>query len=49
MLADPHHRDRTGEGQEVCLMDSGLTTVQIPARRAAKAAGSPTKQRTAMS
>jgi formyl-CoA transferase len=32
MLAALHHRDRAGEGQEidVCLMDSGLTMVEIP-------------------
>jgi crotonobetainyl-CoA:carnitine CoA-transferase CaiB-like acyl-CoA transferase len=32
MLAALHHRDRSGEGQEidVCLMDSGLTMVEIP-------------------
>jgi CoA:oxalate CoA-transferase len=32
MLAALHYRDRTGEGQEidVCLMDSGLTMVEIP-------------------
>jgi crotonobetainyl-CoA:carnitine CoA-transferase CaiB-like acyl-CoA transferase len=32
MLAALHHRDRTGEGHEVdvCLMDSGLTMVEIP-------------------
>src|SRR6266853_4069014 len=32
MLAVLHHRDRTGEGQEVdvCLMDSGPTMVEIP-------------------
>jgi CoA:oxalate CoA-transferase len=32
MLAALHHRNRTGEGQvvDVCLMDSGLTMVEIP-------------------
>jgi CoA:oxalate CoA-transferase len=58
MLAALHHRDRTGEGQEVdvCLMDSGLTmarsrppTTSRAARRAARAAGRPTRPRTAMS
>jgi crotonobetainyl-CoA:carnitine CoA-transferase CaiB-like acyl-CoA transferase len=58
MLAALHHRDRTGEGQEVdvCLMDSGLTMVEISTsyylatgQEGAKAAARPTRPRTAMS
>ena len=57
-LAALRHRDRTGEGQvdRRCLLDSGFTMVEIPlsiisrpGRKAARAAGRPTRRRTAMS